>query len=138
MIVLFAVAFVLILVSAIGQNKANENVASLKEQLEEKQSFYEGAQKSLSDITKENEFLKSENTQLKSEVEKLTKEIDGYSQEKDVQSLEEKNTSSLLKAQNLFNQRKKKEAAKELENVVLDMLNAEEKQIYEYLTGQLN
>lgn len=135
MIVLFALAFVLIFVSAIGQSRANQNVATLKEQLEEKQTFYEGAQKSLSNITEENTYLKSENERLSEELSAAKEKLEETERETSVSLIKQRNSRELLAAQRLYNEGKAKECREALLRVVIDLLEGDEREIYQFLEG---
>jgi cell shape-determining protein MreC len=132
-IVLFAVAFVLILVSAIGQNKATQNVESLQRELEQNKSFFEGAQKSLTDITNENTYLKEENESLKKENDGLKSEMKRYDEEEAADSRQESIYLAVLKAQSLYNQKKYSDCRAVLNTIDPSALSGDIKAVYENL-----
>lgn len=125
-ITLFTIAFLLVLVTSIQQEKANESIAYYEDQLTAQKVFSEGVQKSLSNITQENEYLKE---QLKKEKEgRVLLETQMTQKEGEIGQylMKVQNQDKLIEAYSLYLQKKYKETRALLESIDPAHLSEEE------------
>jgi len=125
-IALFTLAFILVLVSSIQQEKANTSLAYYEDQLTAQKVFSEGVQKSLSNITQENDYLKEQLKKEKESKQLLETELQQKESELGRYLMKAENQKKLLEAYSLYLQKKYKETKAMLETIVSDQLTDEE------------
>jgi len=134
-IVLFSVAFVLILFSAFSATQFQENK-------EESQRVYQGAQKSLITITEENEALKAAEKNYQTQINDLSKKVSDLSAENLAKAEErtkyEVSIEAIVDAQNLYAQRNYKDAKLEIDKVDKSLLKDDTLQLYLGLKNEID
>lgn len=134
-IVLFSVAFVLILFSAFSATQFQENK-------EESQRVYQGAQKSLITITEENEALKAAEKNYQTQINDLSKKVSDLSAENLAKAEErtkyEVSIEAIVDAQNLYAQRNYKGAKLEIDKVDKSLLKDDTLQLYLGLKNEID
>jgi hypothetical protein len=115
-----------VLVSSIQQEKANASIAYYEDQLTAQKVFSEGVQKSLSNITQENDYLKEQINKEKGNAVLLKAQIAQKEGEIGQYLLKMENQEKLIKAYGLYLQRKYKDTKALLETIDLNYLTDEE------------
>lgn len=144
-IVLFSVALALIIFSSVNQQRSQQNADYFEAELTAQRVFAEGVQKTLSNITEENEYLKE---QLKKEREERAAEIEelknGFEQETIKQKAEtaaaikkEQSANALILAHTRLEARKYKEAREVLMTVDPSLLKEEGQALYNKIDAAL-
>lgn len=127
-IALFTIAFVLILVSSIQQEKANASLAYYEDQLIAQKVFSEGVQKSLSNITQENDYLKEQLGKEKEKRALLETELTQKEGQIGQYMLKSESQGKLIEANSLYLQKKYKETRALLETIDSSQLTDAEAQ----------
>ena len=142
-ICLFTVAFLLILLSSLAQQKAYE-ASSFKEQFQAQQVFSEGVQKTLSNLTEENDWLKSEEESDRANIKQLILEKMDLDKQNSVIEQQLSNANGqidtldmLIQIQNLVNLKKTKDAKLLLAQIDPSKLSADAKVLFDGLTKKL-
>ncbi|MGE4283133.1 MAG: hypothetical protein AB7G87_05360 [Clostridia bacterium] len=135
--VLFTAAFVLILMTAASQSRLTKDIQSYKEQLNTQKGLFQGVQKNLNDLAKENEQLqqKLEVTDVeKKGLEEQVKTLKEQITQMDMQQYKiKKSMDDLIEAKKYADQKDYKESALYLSSVYFEVLSEDSKKTYNNL-----
>ena len=134
-IILFTSALILILVSAVTQQKLSRDMETYREKLSHQEGLFQGAQKSLVTLNKENQILHEKIKELEEKINKLQEEIKQNNE--DIAKLQEQSdmikisVDNLLKAEEFFKKKQYIESASHLVKVNYELLSEDTKKIYD-------
>ncbi|MPM90985.1 hypothetical protein SDC9_138110 [bioreactor metagenome] len=137
-IALFSVAFVLILVSAMQQKRVNETIDYYKQQVIAQQDVSAGTQRSVDNLTEENNYLKEEIAKEQFVNDKLSITINGNVEEIADLNREKDALSQLCMAQNEYISGRYKNAGSILEKIDSKYLSDDMKKMVAYLNSRVN
>ncbi len=133
-ILLFSIAFILILVSAFMQQRAQKDIEYYKNELQSQKVFSQGVQNTLSNLTEENEYLKSE---IEKEKEKLQEAEDRILTAEEEGSRAVSALDFLIQSQNLYDVRNYESAKAVLNLIDYDNLTIDAQTLYNKLAEKL-
>ncbi len=132
---LFSIAFILILVSAFMQQRAQKDIEYYKNELQSQKVFSQGVQNTLSNLTEENEYLKSE---IEKEKEKLQEAEDRILTAEEEGSRAVSALDFLIQSQNLYDVRNYESAKAVLNLIDYDNLTIDAQTLYNKLAEKLS
>lgn len=142
-IVMFCVAILLILVSALSQTKITTDsslggkIATQQEQEMEQKAFNQTVQQSLSEIMEQNSKYEEQIARQQEEIKQLEQNTVALEKENDELKKELETRDMLIQGKNLYDGKQYKQAKDILINVNRQILNEDNAKMYDNLVNQL-
>ncbi len=130
-IVLFSVALILVAISSIRHQEANEHAKDVEEKYNQQIVLTSGVQANLEKLQQEHEVLVQELDEVKESERQLQQQVDSLTKQNN-------SRSALISAQHAYEQKSYDEARQYLQQVDTTQLNEQEQQIFTDLQGKLD
>ncbi len=133
-IILFTIAFVLIFMSAVSQQRLSKDVKTYKAQLNKQQWLYQGVQDNISDLTEENRNLKEKTRKQEEQIEEYEEKLNSLLTQMDRLTTQNEDLirsfDNLIAAEKSYKNKDTKKSAMYLSQVNYDILNENGQEIY--------
>lgn len=130
-IVLFSVALVLVAISSIRHQEANEHAKDVEEKYNQQIVLTSGVQADLEKLQQEHEVLVQQLDEVKESEQQLQQQVDSLTKQNN-------SRSALISAQHAYEQKSYDEARQYLQQVDTTQLKEQEQQIFTDLQGKLD
>jgi septal ring factor EnvC (AmiA/AmiB activator) len=134
-VMLFSASLLLILISALSQSRITPSEALGP--TDEQQAFNQTIQKSVTDLTKENEKLREELLSAKQKIASLEEKLDEITNQNTQSRFAGEATDFLIEAEMLFNTGNYAKSRDVLQNANAEMLSEPGKELYNWLRKKL-
>lgn len=130
-IVLFSVALILVAISSIRHQEANEHAKDVEEKYNQQIVLTSGVQADLEKLQQEHEVLVQQLDEVKESEQQLQQQVDSLTKQNN-------SRSALISAQHAYEQKSYDESRQYLQQVDATQLNEQEQQIFTDLQSKLD